>query len=169
MVMIATQSPMGKVRKMNARFAKGGALALALTVGLLGSVALGVGAAEAAECKGKSKSACGSDASCTFVKSYKTKTGTKVDGYCRKKGGKAKKATSKKSSSAKKAVDEKKVDAKKAAEKKVDAKKSKSKKTEAKKALKKADAKKADVKKASKKKASSKKQAAPKKKSAKKN
>ncbi|SNZ19780.1 hypothetical protein [Cohaesibacter gelatinilyticus] len=149
---------------MKARFAKSGALALALTIGLLGSVALGVGSAEAAECKGKSKSACGSDNSCTYVNSYKTKTGKKVDGYCRKKGGQTKKSTSKKTSSAKKAVDDKKADAKKSADKKADAKKA-----DAKKATKKAEAKKSDAKKATKKKPVVKKKKTTKKKSTKKN
>ncbi|MCV6545747.1 MAG: hypothetical protein OIF56_00430 [Cohaesibacter sp.] len=139
-------------------FAKSGAASLALTIGLLGSVAFGGGAALAAECKGKAKSACSSDKSCTWVKSYKTKTGKNVDGYCRKIGGKAKASSSKKSSSAKKAVEEKKADSKTASEKKADAKKA------AQKPSKKADAKKAS----SKKKAAVKKKSAPKKASKKK-
>ena len=53
------------------------------------AVALAVGGSAQAEsaCKGLSKSQCG--AGCTWVDSYKTKTGSKVSGYCRAKPGKA--------------------------------------------------------------------------------
>lgn len=47
----------------------------------------------ASSCKGLSKTKCGG--SCTWVDSYTTKTGTKVNGYCRTKpGSSAKKASS---------------------------------------------------------------------------
>lgn len=56
----------------------------------------------AADCKGKSKSACSSNDSCSWVNSYKTKKGNSVKAFCRAKPGKGKK-TAKKSSSAKSA------------------------------------------------------------------
>ena len=58
----------------------------------------------ASSCKGLTKTKCSSKSSCSWVDSYKTKTGTRVKGYCRAKpgkgagassGGKAKKVTSK--------------------------------------------------------------------------
>jgi hypothetical protein len=52
------------------------------------------------ECKGMSKSACSADKSCSWVKSYVTKTGKKVGPYCRIAAGK-KKAGEKKSESKK--------------------------------------------------------------------
>ncbi len=55
------------------------AVAIALALG-------GVVHAESA-CKGLSKNKCGGG--CTWVDSYKTKTGNKVSGYCRAKPGKA--------------------------------------------------------------------------------
>ena len=42
----------------------------------------------AADCKGLEKNQCDSNGSCTWVDSYTRKDGVKVDGYCRKKGGK---------------------------------------------------------------------------------
>jgi len=46
------------------------------------------GSAQAASaCKGLSQSKCGTN--CTWVGSYKTKAGNKVNGYCRAKSGKA--------------------------------------------------------------------------------
>ena len=52
-------------------------------------VGLAIGATAHAEsaCKGLSKGKCGTG--CTWVDSYKTKTGNKVNGYCRTKPGKA--------------------------------------------------------------------------------
>ncbi|MEN8178403.1 MAG: chromosome partitioning protein ParB [Pseudomonadota bacterium] len=62
-------------------------------------LSLGLGATAAvakSECKGMSKSACSADKSCSWVKGYVTKSGNKVDPYCRVKANK-KKATDKKS------------------------------------------------------------------------
>ncbi|MET0108028.1 MAG: chromosome partitioning protein ParB [Candidatus Thiodiazotropha sp.] len=42
----------------------------------------------AKQCKGLSKSSCNASGNCTWVNSYKTKTGTKVGAYCRTKSGK---------------------------------------------------------------------------------
>jgi hypothetical protein len=51
------------------------------------------GAQAASSCKDLSTSACSSKQSCSWIRSYKTKKGVKVDGYCRSKPGKkAKKA-----------------------------------------------------------------------------
>ncbi len=60
----------------------------------------------AVECKGLSKTKCEKTDTCSWVKSYETKTGKKVEGYCRSKPTKSaeKKATSTK----KKASDTKK-------------------------------------------------------------
>ncbi|MCB1929535.1 MAG: hypothetical protein KDH17_16070 [Rhodocyclaceae bacterium] len=49
----------------------------------------------ASSCKGLEKGRCGSSSSCTWVDSYTTKKGNKVDAYCRSKGGD--KSSSKKS------------------------------------------------------------------------
>ncbi|MCG7901536.1 hypothetical protein A3194_13080 [Candidatus Thiodiazotropha endoloripes] len=54
-------------------------------------------ASAAKACKGMSKSACSSNANCSWVKSYTTKTGAKVNAYCRTKSGK--KSSSKSTSS----------------------------------------------------------------------
>lgn len=59
------------------------------------SLALAVPSAGAAECKEMSQSQCEKSSSCSYVKGYKTKTGTKVDAYCRNKGGKKKSSSSK--------------------------------------------------------------------------
>ena len=44
----------------------------------------------AIDCKGLSKVKCDGSPDCSWVKSYKTKTGKTVDGYCRAKPGKNK-------------------------------------------------------------------------------
>jgi hypothetical protein len=67
--------------------------ALMLVVGL-------PSAAQAAECKGMSKSACEKAEQCSYVNSYKTKSGNEVAAYCRNKG--------KRSSDSKKQKDDKK-------------------------------------------------------------
>ena len=72
-------------------------LSAKLSTGLLVGLMLSVGVAEAVECKGKSKSGCSSNSACVWVDSYKTKTGSKVKAYCRKKGGSPKKTRIKKS------------------------------------------------------------------------
>ncbi len=62
---------------------------------------LGLGATSAiaeGQCKGLSKSACSADSACSWIKSYVTKNGKKVDAYCRVKAGK-KQAVDKKSES----------------------------------------------------------------------
>ena len=63
------------------------------TLGLLISafmvLALQAGPAAAAECKGKTKSACSRDNTCVYVGSYTRSDGVKVDAYCRNKGGNA--------------------------------------------------------------------------------
>lgn len=46
-------------------------------------------------CKGLSKSSCNGNAGCSWINSYKTKTGTKVDAYCRTKPKKAKASVNK--------------------------------------------------------------------------
>jgi outer membrane biosynthesis protein TonB len=45
-------------------------------------------ATAAKACKGLSKSSCSSNTNCSWVKSYTTKTGAKVNAYCRTKSGK---------------------------------------------------------------------------------
>lgn len=65
---------------------------------ILGLLLISVSTAQAAECKGLSKTKCGT-ANCTWVKSYKTKKGNTVNGYCRNKPSKSAK---KKSDSSKK-------------------------------------------------------------------
>ncbi len=44
--------------------------------------------AQAASCKGKSKSSCSSAANCSWVNGYKRSDGVKVSGHCRAKAGK---------------------------------------------------------------------------------
>ena len=68
---------------------------LSLSLGLAAPAVIAKG-----ECKGMSKSACSADESCSWVKSYVTKTGKKVGPYCRVAAGK-KKAVEKKSESKK--------------------------------------------------------------------
>ncbi|WP_419659958.1 hypothetical protein Dvar_02950 [Desulfosarcina variabilis str. Montpellier] len=46
----------------------------------------------AIDCKGLSKGKCDGSPECSWVKSYKTKTGKTVNGYCRAKPGKNKSA-----------------------------------------------------------------------------
>ncbi|MDJ0806022.1 MAG: hypothetical protein QNJ78_04235 [Gammaproteobacteria bacterium] len=66
---------------------------ICLTLGLGSTSVIAEG-----QCKGKSKSACSSDGSCTWVKGYVNKAGKKVDPYCRVKA-KKKKTGEKKSAS----------------------------------------------------------------------
>ena len=96
--------------------------------------------ANAASCKGKSRSSCSANSDCSWVDGYKRKDGVKVSGHCRAKPGKAsgvksdRKASSgdkKKKSTAKK--HDKKKAGKKSDEHKKDMKKSKDKKKKAKK------------------------------------
>jgi len=70
--------------------------------GLLFSLLLFTGSATAKACKGMSKSACTSSSSCTYVKSYKTKKGVKVDAYCRNKAKKSASSKTKSKTSTKK-------------------------------------------------------------------
>ncbi|MCG8066693.1 MAG: chromosome partitioning protein ParB [Candidatus Thiodiazotropha taylori] len=51
-------------------------------------------ASAAKACKGMSKSACSGNDNCSWVKSYTTKTGAKVNAYCRTKSGKKSSSTS---------------------------------------------------------------------------
>ena len=107
--------------------------------------------ANAASCKGISKSSCSANSSCNWVEGYKRKDGIKVSGHCRAASGKANK--DKKVKKAEKKT-EKKVE-KKAKKKTETKKKTNSKKNDAKKKLKskkdkKSASKKADTKKAKK-------------------
>lgn len=100
---------------------------LTLIVGLMMSTSV----MAASSCKGKSKNSCST--SCTWVDSYKTKTGSKVNGYCRAKPGKSSSSSASKSSKSKSATSKpsksKKSDsAKKSVKKKTDKAKSKAKK-----------------------------------------
>jgi hypothetical protein len=65
---------------------------------LVVALALFHSAAMASSCKGLSQSKCSANAACSWVKSYKTKSGKKVDAYCRAKPGKSKKVTGSSSS-----------------------------------------------------------------------
>ena len=77
-----------------------GFLILALSLGGL----LGATSVQAAQCKGLSQSKCEGAAECSWVKSYKSKSGNTVDAYCRSKPSKSssKKTTSSTSSDDKK-------------------------------------------------------------------
>ena len=77
-----------------------GFLLLTLSLGGL----LGATGVQAAQCKGMSKSKCEGAAECSWVKSYKSKSGNTVDAYCRSKPSKSgsKKTTSSKSTDDKK-------------------------------------------------------------------
>jgi len=55
---------------------------------LLFSSIWAVSAYAASPCKGLSKTRCGTQSGCSWVDSYKTKSGTRVKGYCRAKPGK---------------------------------------------------------------------------------
>jgi len=92
-----------------------------LLLALLMSLLLFTGNVSAKACKGMTKSACSTSTSCSWVKSYKTKKGVKVDAYCRNK---AKKSTSNKVTKAKK-ESKKSTKAKKAAKTKKESKKTK--------------------------------------------
>ncbi len=66
------------------------------SVFLLSIVLLGIGSVSfAADCKGLEKGKCEKSDSCTWVNSYKTKSGKTVSAYCRNKGGKSSSSTSK--------------------------------------------------------------------------
>ena len=99
--------------------------------------------ANAASCKGMSKSACSASSSCNWVDGYKRKDGVKVSSHCRAASGKAKKETKAKKTESKKATkkttskDTKKKDLKKKASKKKDTKKKEVKKKATKKSTKK--------------------------------
>lgn len=77
---------------------------------LIALLALGTNNAVAAGCKGKSKSSCSSDSSCTWVSGYTKQDGSKVKGYCRTKGQSGSKHDKK--SSGKKNTDKKPKDKK---------------------------------------------------------
>lgn len=81
----------------------------------------------AKDCKGMSQSACSSSTSCSWIKGYKTQTGTEVKSYCRNKSGKAssntkKSATTKPETKSKDSTSSKKKDAKSATSDKKDKK-----------------------------------------------
>ena len=102
---------------------------------------LAQGSANAASCKGLSKSRCGTASACSWVGSYTTKKGVKVSSFCRSKPGsgskKAKKKSITKKSSAKKKKSSKFSKKKdKAAKVKSKSKKGKKKKKKAKKSKK---------------------------------
>jgi hypothetical protein len=82
-------------------------------------------AAQAAECKGMSDKKCNAADSCSWVKTYTTKAGKTVQGYCRNKSAAKKKSTS--SAKDSKASSTSVKDAKGASSKSKDAKKSTSK------------------------------------------
>ena len=88
--------------------------------------------ANAASCKGMSKSACSSSSSCNWVDGYKRKDGVKVSSHCRAASGKAKKETKKKETKAKK-TESKKTTKKKTTASTKDKKKKDLKKTDKKK------------------------------------
>ncbi len=85
-----------------------------------------VQASAATVCKGKSKSQCASSSDCSWVSSYKTKSGAKVSGYCRAKPGKAASSKAKKkiSTTRRKAASKSKTVKEKASKKSAKAKKS---------------------------------------------
>ena len=76
-------------------------------------------------CKGMSNSECSSSASCSWIKGYKTKSGSKVNAYCRNKASKKnnEEKDKNKKSSTKKSDSEKKDKNKKSSTKKSDSKK----------------------------------------------
>jgi len=55
-------------------------------IALIVLLALSTNNVFAAECKGKSKSSCSSNSSCTWVSGYTKQDGKNVKGYCRAKG-----------------------------------------------------------------------------------
>ncbi|MCG8090540.1 MAG: chromosome partitioning protein ParB [Candidatus Thiodiazotropha taylori] len=110
-------------------------------------------ASAAKACKGMSKSACSGNANCSWVKSYTTKTGAKVNAYCRTKSGKKSSSTSttsKQKSSKDSAKSAKKEKTKKSSSDKSKQSKSKAKVTDKKKKDSKKEKKKKKEKKASK-------------------
>jgi len=66
------------------------------------ALALSTASHAASGCKGLEASRCTKDATCTWVDGYTTKSGNKVNGYCRSKGGKP--ADAKSAAAAPKAV-----------------------------------------------------------------
>ncbi|MEW8624251.1 MAG: chromosome partitioning protein ParB [Candidatus Thiodiazotropha sp.] len=110
-------------------------------------------ASAAKACKGMSNSACSSNANCSWVKSYTTKTGAKVNAYCRTKSGKkssSQSTTSKQKTSKDSAKSVKKDKKKKSSSDKSKQSKSKTKVTDKKKKDSKKDKKKKKEKKSSK-------------------
>jgi len=84
---------------------------LGASLALLVSLIIGIsGNAQAATCKGLSRASCETSTSCSWVKGYTTKSGSKVSAYCRSKSGKSTttdKGTSTKTGAAKGASDKK--------------------------------------------------------------
>ncbi|MEW8689544.1 MAG: chromosome partitioning protein ParB [Candidatus Thiodiazotropha endolucinida] len=80
----------------------------------------------AKQCKGLSKPSCNASGNCTWVNSYKTKTGTKVGAYCRTKSGKKTMATEKQKKKTKAVIEKKSKKSKKDSKKSKDKKKQKS-------------------------------------------
>ncbi len=95
---------------------------------------LAQGSANAASCKGLSKSRCGTASACSWVGSYTTKKGVKVSSFCRSKPGSGSKKAKKKSVTKKSAAKKKKSS--KAAKVKSKSKKEKKKKKKSKKSKK---------------------------------
>lgn len=52
---------------------------------LMASAATGANAAQQSECKGLEQQKCVSEATCSWVRSYKTAKGTEVSAFCRRK------------------------------------------------------------------------------------
>ncbi len=69
-------------------------LGVVLTL-ILFSVA-GAPAFAASPCKGLSKTKCSSKPTCSWVEAYKTKSGTRVNSYCRARPGKGEKRSAQK-------------------------------------------------------------------------
>ncbi len=59
----------------------------AIVIAAIFAMTLGL-QAQAASCKGKSKSSCSSASNCSWVNGYKRSDGVKVSGHCRAKAGK---------------------------------------------------------------------------------
>lgn len=73
---------------------------LAITSALL-LLALNIGTASSAECKGSEKTSCSANNSCTWVDGYKRSDGKNVNGYCRMTKAQAKDKADEKKASAK--------------------------------------------------------------------
>lgn len=83
--------------------------------------------ANAASCKGSSKSACSASSDCYWVDSFKRKDGVKVSAHCRTKAGKSTSKGKSKASSTKKEKSDKETKKSKKDKTKKDKKKSKKK------------------------------------------